>query len=332
MSKLEQTWFTDCYKSLIDSPLSHWLQTLPAQMETWQQTAKHGEFDKWCRLLSKLPTTSPSCVDLASSVSIGTENDVDEYVQKQIEGLLKQFMPWRKGPFNLHGIHIDTEWRSDWKWDRVAPHISSLKDRNVLDVGCGSGYHMWRMLGEGANIVIGIDPTQLFLIQFHAIKQFISKSSAPSENIHFLPMGIEDMQPLRAFDTVFSMGVLYHRKDPMAFLQQLKDQLRKGGELVLETLVVDGDENTVLMAGERYAQMRNVWFLPSTAALSVWLGRLGFENIRVVDINHTTLDEQRATPWMETQSLKDFLDPEDITRTIEGYPAPQRAVIVANKK
>jgi tRNA (mo5U34)-methyltransferase len=188
------------------------------------------------------------------------------------------------------------------------------------------------MLGEGANNVIGIDPTQLFLIQFHAIKQFISKSSAPSENIHFLPMGIEDMQPLRAFDTVFSMGVLYHRKDPMAFLQQLKDQLRKGGELVLETLVVDGDENTVLMAGERYAQMRNVWFLPSTAALSVWLGRLGFENIRVVDINHTTLDEQRATPWMETQSLKDFLDPEDITRTIEGYPAPQRAVIVANKK
>jgi tRNA (mo5U34)-methyltransferase len=118
----------------------------------------------------------------------------------------------------------------------------------------------------------------------------------------------------------------------MAFLTQLKDQLRKGGELVLETLVVDGDENTVLMAGERYAQMRNVWFLPSTAALTVWLSRLGFENIRVVDVNHTTLDEQRSTPWMDTQSLKDFLDPEDITRTIEGYPAPQRAVIVANKK
>ena len=102
--------------------------------------------------------------------------------------------------------------------DRVAPHISSLKDRNALDVGCGSGYHMWRMLGEGANNVIGIDPTQLFLIQFHAIKQFISKSSAPSDNIHFLPMGIEDMQPLRAFDTVFSMVYFYHRKDPMAFL------------------------------------------------------------------------------------------------------------------
>lgn len=332
MTKLEQIWFNECYKSLIDSPLSHWLQTLPSLMDSWQRTAKHGEFDKWCRLLNKLPKTSPSHIDLASSVSIGSHSDVDEYTKKQIEGLLKQFMPWRKGPFHLHDIHIDTEWRSDWKWDRVSPHIASLKNRNVLDVGCGSGYHMWRMLGEGASRVIGVDPTQLFLIQFHAIKHFVRNTDAPCENIHFLPMGIEDMQPLKAFDTVFSMGVLYHRKDPMAFLQQLKDQLRKGGELVLETLVVDGDENTVLMAGERYAQMRNVWFLPSTDALSVWLSRLGFENIRVVDVNHTTLDEQRSTPWMDTQSLKDFLDPEDITRTIEGYPAPQRAVIVANKK
>ena len=236
-------------------------------------------------------------------------------------------MPWRKGPFYLHDIHIDTEWRSDWKWDRVVPHIAPLKNRQVLDVGCGSGYHMWRMLGEDASGVYGIDPTQLFLIQFQAIKHFIGQ-----RNIHFLPLGIEDMQPLKAFDTVFSMGVLYHRKDPMQFLTQLKDQLRKGGELVLETLVVDGDETTVLMAGERYAQMRNVWFLPSAKALMVWLERLGFENIRVVDINHTTLDEQRSTEWMETQSLKDFLDPADITRTIEGYPAPQRAVIVANKK
>ena len=332
MSKLEQTWFSDCYKSLLESPLAHWLQTLPALMENWQRTGKHGEFDKWGRLLSKLPKTDVSAIDLKHTVTIGASDDIDEYTQKQIEGLLKQFMPWRKGPYHVHGIHIDTEWRSDWKWDRVVPHIASLENRHVLDVGCGSGYHMWRMLGEGASRVIGVDPTQLFLIQFQAIKHFMKSDSVATSNIHFLPMGIEDMQPLKAFDTVFSMGVLYHRKDPMAFLTQLKDQLRKGGELVLETLVVDGDENTVLMAGERYAQMRNVWFLPSTAALTVWLSRLGFENIRVVDVNHTTLDEQRSTPWMDTQSLKDFLDPEDITRTIEGYPAPQRAVIVANKK
>ena len=327
MSKLEAQWFNDCYKSLFDTPLSHWLQTLPAQLDHWQRNSKHGEFDKWCRLLAKLPSTTPSNIELDEKVAVGSLADVDVYTQKKISGLLQQFMPWRKGPFYVHDIHVDTEWRSDWKWDRVYPHITPLKNRTVLDVGCGSGYHMWRMLGQGASRVIGIDPTQLFFIQFQAIKHFI-----PRNDIHFLPLGIEEMQPLNAFDTVFSMGVLYHRKDPIQFLNQLKHQLRKGGELVLETLVVDGDEQTVLMAGERYAQMRNVWFLPSTKALAVWLERVGFENIRVVDVNHTTLDEQRSTPWMDSQSLKDFLDPEDITRTIEGYPAPQRAVLIANRK
>ena len=331
MSKTTTSWLdnqlSQGYEAILNSALSHWLQTLPAQMANWQASAKHGDLDKWVKLLGKLPTTTPSQIELSDSVTIGQAGDLNDYEQKVIAGLLKQFMPWRKGPFHLHGIHIDTEWRSDWKWDRVAPHISDLKNRHVLDVGCGSGYHLWRMAGVGAKQVIGIDPTQLFFIQFHAIKHFIGNM-----NVHFFPLGIEQLQPLKAFDTVFSMGVLYHRKDPMSFLTQLKDQLRSGGELVLETLVVDGDETTVLMAGERYAQMRNVWYLPSVKALTVWLERLGFVDCKVVDVNTTTTQEQRATEWMTNQSLSDFLDPNDSSLTIEGYPAPKRAVIIATKK
>ena len=166
MSKPEAQWFNDCYKSLFDTPLSHWLQTLPAQLDHWQRNSKHGEFDKWCRLLAKLPSTTPSNIELDEKVAVGSLADVDVYTQKKISGLLQQFMPWRKGPFYVHDIHVDTEWRSDWKWDRVYPHITPLKNRTVLDVGCGSGYHMWRMLGQGASRVIGIDPTQLFFIRF----------------------------------------------------------------------------------------------------------------------------------------------------------------------
>lgn len=327
MNNQAQRWFESAYRSLLGTPLAHWLETLPQQMRTFDSQGKHGEFDKWCRMLEKLPQTTPSGVNFSDAVTIGEARDIDSYTEKQITGLLKQFMPWRKGPYSLHGIDIDTEWRSDFKWDRVVPHISDLADRLVLDVGCGSGYHMWRMLGSGARGVYGIDPTQLFMIQFQAIKHF-----APDNNIHFLPLGIEQMQPLNAFDTVFSMGVLYHRKDPMAFLEQLKHQLRRGGELILETLVVDGDENTVLMPGERYAQMRNVWFLPSVDALTKWLERLGFVDIRLADVNRTSLEEQRATEWMTSQSLQDFLNPEDLSLTIEGYPAPQRAVLIATRK
>lgn len=321
------TLFKRCYNDVLNSPLSHWLLTLPGQMDNWYRTGLHGEFKKWQRLLDKLPNIQPDVINLKNTVSISANPPITAIEQKPIEGLLRQFMPWRKGPFLIHGIHIDTEWRSDWKWDRVLPHLSPLKNRQVLDVGCGSGYHLWRMYGEGASGVYGIDPTQLFLIQFLAIKRFIGELP-----VHFLPLGIEEMQSLEAFDTVFSMGVLYHRKDPMQFLQQLKSQLKPGGELVLETLVIEGDETTVLMAGERYAQMRNVWYLPSAKALTVWLQRLGFTDIKTVDVSKTSVEEQRTTSWMPNHSLADFLDPQDPTKTIEGYPAPQRAVLIATRK
>jgi len=103
------------------------------------------------------------------------------------------------------------------------------------------------------------------------------------------------------------------------------------GELVLETLVVDGDENTVLVPGDRYAQMRNVYFIPSAPALKQWLEKCGFVDVKIVDMNITSTDEQRRTEWMTTESLADFLDPADASKTVEGYPAPLRAVLIAKK-
>lgn len=320
--------FNDFYKVLADSSLAHWLETLPAQLRVWQQQP-HGEFHKWQRVIQQLPALTAKHIDLQNKVELGQAEEANTGEQARIRGLLKQLMPWRKGPFDLFGVHIDTEWRSDWKWDRVAPHISDLTGRTVLDIGCGSGYHLWRMLGAGAELAVGIDPGELFVSQFRAVRKFVPAELA--QRIELLPLGIEHMPKLQAFDTVFTMGVLYHRRSPIDFLQQCIDQLRKGGELILETLVIDGDENTVFVPGERYAQMPNVWFLPSSAALCHWLERLGMRNVRVVDECVTTVEEQRATEWMESHSLADFLDPNDHSKTIEGYPAPKRAVIVAEK-
>lgn len=324
--KMTTRWFEQCYVDLVGTPIAHWLEVLPKQLSDW--TAKEQKtFSKYCNLLEQLPVVDTNERDISQSVRIGNKDDISPNDTSRMLALLRHLMPWRKGPFELFGEHIDTEWRSDWKWDRVALHVAPLAGKYVLDVGCGSGYHLWRMLGEEAKMVIGIDPTPLFLAQFYAIKHFYGQSK-----VHMLPLGIEQMPELKSFDTVFSMGVLYHRRDPIQFITELKNQLSKGGQLVLETLVVDGDENTVLMPTGRYAQMRNVWFLPSTAALTIWLSRLGFEDINVVDESMTTLEEQRTTEWMTNQSLADFLDPIDHSKTIEGYPAPKRAVLVANKK
>ena len=318
--------FNKFYQQIAQNRLSHWLNTLPAQLTHWQKHELHGEFKHWQKTLDALPKTSPTDIDLKNSVTVGFEDDISKGEYKRLENLLKKFKPWRKGPYHIHGLHIDTEWRSDFKWDRLVTHISDLENRYVLEIGCGSGYHLWRMRGAGAKFVVGIDPTQLFMMQFNAVQHFVKDDS-----VNLLPLGVEQLPELKSFDTVFAMGVLYHRRSPIDFLYQLKAQLVEGGELVLETLIVDGDVDTVLVPGERYAKMRNVWFLPSSLAMVAWLERCGFKNVRVVNTDVTAVDEQRKTQWIDTESLKDFLDPQDPSKTIEGYPAPKRAIFIANK-
>lgn len=318
--------FGNFYRHIATGPLASWLEVLPAQIATWQRENLHGHFRNWEKAVDYLPAMVPEQLDLLHSVSADSSQLTDRQ-RAGIEKLLRNLMPWRKGPYQLYGTTIDTEWRSDWKWQRVLPHISSLAGRTVLDVGCGSGYHMWRMLGAGAHFVVGIDPMQLFLCQFEAVRKLLGND----QRAHLLPIGIEQLPELKAFDTVFSMGVLYHRRSPLDHLYQLKNQLISGGELVLETLVVEGDEHSVLVPGERYAQMRNIYFLPSAAALKSWLEKCGFEDVRIVDYALTSTDEQRRTSWMTSESLAEFLDPNHSSKTVEGYPAPLRAVLVARK-
>ncbi|WP_153914532.1 tRNA 5-methoxyuridine(34)/uridine 5-oxyacetic acid(34) synthase CmoB [Shewanella sp. TC10] len=319
--------FSSFYQQIADSSLQHWLEELPAILGKWQREHKHGNLPKWEKVLNKLHYPAPTHIDLYNGVTIGDGSQLTAGQTEKLQNLLGLFQPWRKGPFYIHGIEIDTEWRSDWKWDRVKEHISPLDNRTVLDVGCGSGYHMWRMLGAGAKRVVGIDPSPLFLCQFEAVKRLAGNEHP----VHLLPLGIEELPPLDAFDTVFSMGVLYHRRSPIDHILQLRDQLRMGGELVLETLVIDGDENAVLVPEDRYGKMNNVWFLPSVDALMLWLKKCDFTDIRCVDVDITSMAEQRSTQWMKNESLVDYLDPNDVSLTVEGYPAPKRATIIAIK-
>jgi len=284
----------------------------------------HGDLPRWLAALEALPAGPAECALDQDTLTIGGAGEQDEETVKQaLQGLI----PWRKGPFAFFGVPVETEWHSDWKWQRVAPHLSPLAGRRILDVGCGSGYHCWRMAAAGASAVVGIDPTILFLVQYLAVRRF-----APELPVWFLPLRMEELPAEGGqFDTVFSMGVLYHRRSPLDHLLELKGALCAGGELVLETLVVEGDERTVLMPADRYAVMRNVFFLPSVAMLTRWLERCGFVDVRCVDESNTTVQEQRSTDWMRFQSLPDFLDPDDHRLTREGYPAPRRAVLVARK-
>lgn len=299
-----------------------------AALDERGQEAAHGDLADWQRSLDLLPMVSPSrCVLDTAAVQIGLPEDLDDVQRQSLVQGLQGLHPWRKGPLGFFGTEIDTEWRSDWKWDRLMPHISPLRGRHVLDVGCGSGYHCWRMLGAGADFVLGVDPSVKYLYQFQAVKRYL-----PRANAFYLPLRSEDLPAgLACFDTVFSMGVIYHRKSPFEHLEELRSALVPGGELVLETLVVPGDERTVLTPPDRYAQMRNVWFIPSVATALLWLRKAGLTHERVVDITVTTPAEQRRTEWMTFLSLSDFLEPDAPDRTLEGHPAPTRAIFIARR-
>lgn len=240
---------------------------------------------------------------------------------------LMRLHPWRKGPLSLGGVKIDSEWRSDWKWNRVAPFID-LEGQRVLDVGCGNGYYGWRMLAAGARLVLGVDPTLVYVMQWLACRHFAGE--LPNFVLPLRAGELPDGEP--GFDTVFSMGVLYHRKDPGGHLRRIRHLVRGGGALVLETLVLPpGRELELLKPGGRYARMPNVWALPGTDRLLEWVESAGYRQAEVVDVTATRIEEQRSTAWMRFESLEQALDPQDPSRTVEGLPAPVRAVVIARR-
>ena len=288
---------------------------------------KDGNLPRWQAAYEALPDLETGEVDFDSDlVRVGSSSKVDARQLQILENSLRHLCPWRKGPFSFFGLHVDSEWRSDFKWQRLLPHLPPLMGQRILDVGCGNGYHMFRMLGAGAAMVLGADPSMLFLAQFGSVKKY-----AQSASCYLLPLGIEELPEAQAFDMVFSMGVFYHRRSPFDFLRQLKMQLRAGGILVLETLVVEGDETSVLVPTDRYARMKNVWFLPSCQAMLHWLRKAGFSAPEVVDICPTSVEEQRTTSWMPGESLRECLNPDDDGLTVEGYPAPVRAIFIARR-
>ncbi|MBX2884695.1 MAG: tRNA 5-methoxyuridine(34)/uridine 5-oxyacetic acid(34) synthase CmoB [Granulosicoccus sp.] len=314
-------------KKLQGTPLFAWSDRLMHAVESRGHALKHGHLEQWELAVDSLPCSASPCAYRISNGAVHIECGFDSFQYATAKAALLKLRPWRKGPFSFDSIYIDAEWHSDWKWSRLAPHIQSLSGRRVLDVGCGNGYYLWRMQQAGACHVLGIDPSIHSLKQFDAAQRYIQSS-----NVMFLPLAMENLpENMQSFDTVFSMGVLYHRRDPESHLSQLNQSMDRYGELVLETLVIAGGSNETLQINDRYANMRNVYELPTLSRLSAWLQASGFEDLRIISLEQTSVTEQRSTEWMVSHSLEQALDPDDSSKTVEGYPRPLRAILLAKR-
>ncbi|PIE42353.1 MAG: tRNA 5-methoxyuridine(34)/uridine 5-oxyacetic acid(34) synthase CmoB [Gammaproteobacteria bacterium] len=285
----------------------------------------HGDVARWQAALQALPDIDHVKISIDQAIQLtGDLSDDCQAERQKIEQILRQLCPWRKGPLQFLHTAIDTEWDSLMKWRRVVATGIDFHGKNVVDIGCGNGVFLWAIADAGAKSVTGVDPMWLFYHQFMAFQRY-----AKNPHLCFLPLGVQDLPLKNAYDSVLSMGVLYHRKSPLDHLFQLKGLIKKGGDLILETIVLPDRGKTLLTPQDRYAGMHNVWMIPSVGVLQDWLIKTGFEIIHIGEPVKTTLDEQRQSDWMTFHSLNQFLHSDDDELTVEGHPAPYRIVVTA---
>ncbi len=274
--------------------------------------------------IAALPVCEDITVSLGDTVAVNSES-IDKAQMAQIETTARLMMPWRKGPFAINDLFIDSEWQSQIKYNLLEPHFN-LEDKVVGDIGCNNGYYLFRMQTHNPKKLVGFDPSAIYYSQFQFIDRFVNS------DIVYEMLGVEHVEFYEhKFDVLFCLGVLYHRSDPVAMLKSLFKGLNKGGELILDTFMIDGEEEVCLTPKERYSKIPNIYFIPTVNALKNWCHRAGFDDVEVLEIKKTDLNEQRKTEWIATQSLEDFLDPNDPEKTVEGYPAPKRVYIKAHK-
>ena len=254
-----------------------------------------------------------------SEYTLGDVIEIKTPPKKEIEIMAKELKPWRKGPFKINDLFIDSEWKSFIKWNILKPHLN-LENKEILDVGCNNGYYMFRMLEMNPKSVVGFDPSALFNLQFNFINKFIKSS------IEYKLLGVEHIPYYpKKFDVIFCLGVLYHRSDPINTLKILKQGLNPNSELILDTLIIEGDEE-IALSPVRYQKMKNVYFIPTLKTLYNWIEKAKFKEVEYIGKKYTTTNEQRKTNWIEGESLNDFLN-EDQTKTVEGYPPPLRVYL-----
>lgn len=267
------------------------------------------------------------CDFSGDTVCIGKKEELPASQRDTVRHCLEAFMPWRKGPFDIFGVHVDAEWQSQRKWDRLLPELPELAGAVVADIGCNNGYYMFRMAHHRPRCVLGFEPMAQHYFTFRSLN-----AMAGCDFLHILPLGVEHTGFFaNSFDCVFLMGVLYHRANPLECLHMIRSALKPGGTILVESMAIPGDESVALFPEKRYGKMPGVYFIPTGSCLVNWLKRAGFAAVKLFCSHPMTGEEQRRTPWMTFESFHDFISRKDPARTCEGHPAPIRVFVRAFK-
>ena len=256
-------------------------------------------------------------------VTIGSRDEISPEAHHLVYTVMRGFIPWRKGPYKVFDIEIDAEWRSNRKWARVLPELPDLEGKIVADVGSSNGYYMFRMVPHRPKAVIGFEPYIHHYFTFRTLNSFAGIST-----LHMELLGLEHLDLFaHSFDVVFLMGILYHRISPLESLKSVRKCMKQGGTLIVESQAIPGEDPVALFPESRYAKVPGTYFVPTANCVKNWMLRAGFTNVEIFCSHPMSNKEQRRTEWMTFESYDDFIDPNDPSLTIEGYPAPIRVFL-----
>lgn len=297
------------------------------ERQRWVNQEKKG-FLRYRKPMQALSQFSAQHIDCTGDViTIGAADEVSPEEQEEIRQRLRAFMPWRKGPFNIFGIEIDAEWRSERKWNRLAPFIPNLEGKVVADIGCNNGYYMFRMAAQNPKFVLGFEPSAQHYYCFEALR-----AMSGLDNLAIDLLGVEHIALFpKIFDVVFLLGVIYHRPSPIDVLRDIHSAMKPNGTLIVESQAIPGDEPYALFPEKTYAKVPGTYFVPTGRCLQNWMQRAGFTDVTIFCSHPMTSDEQRRTAWMEFESFDNYIDENDKTKTVEGYPAPLRVFLSGRK-
>ena len=314
----------------LDPENESFLRELSRERGSWKERKNHRDMVHALENFLQKPLQAKHFDPSQSAVEIGKEDELSAQDKEAVIAMAERLVPWKKGPFDIFGEYLDAEWRSDYKWDRISSALSSsFEGKKVLDIGCNNGYFMFRALEKNPDMVLGIDPVVPNWAQFRFLNHL-----ANEPRLFFQFWGVEHVKWMpQTFDVILSMGIIYHHRNPIQQLLEMKRSLVPGGEILLETIGIPGKESYALFPEDRYAKMRNVWFVPTTDCFLNWIKRAKFKDVELIEVSELTSDEQRLTKWCPPprESLEDFLDPHDRTKTLEGYPAPIRIAAKARR-
>lgn len=210
---------------------------------------------------------------LDDSVNLSTNSQAKD----EILAITKELKPWRKGPFKIDDLFIDTEWQSFIKFNILKPFMNEISQKCVADIGCNNGYYMFKMLEFNPAKLIGFDPSIKYRLQFELI------NALAKTPIEYELLGVEDLPRYGLkFDVIFCLGVIYHRSDPIKMLKDLKAGLNKNGVVFLDTMYIEDEREIALVPNKTYSKIPNIYFVPSISALKNWCERAGFKEFEVL--------------------------------------------------